>query len=188
MTQSNDLLSITTRIPAFLVMAAVSGSVSLAGVAAGDEVHCGVHERIVTKGTVTAPDHDGPLTLRPEEQVALMFLLSIKSIEFWCVQQEERACTLDELIASDRMADGTRVGCLKYGPAEDSNYSYSLTVSDKSWDARAKARKKGLASFHFQSSGNPYFLQTFYRPRGAIGPVEKEITEYGGSGESFVLP
>ena len=165
----------------------VSG-MSLAGVALGEETHCAVHETITTTAIITAAGQDGPITLRPEEKVAFMFLSSIQSIEFWCVQQEQRACTLNQLLASDTAADGVQLGCLKYDPAEDSNYSYSLTVSDKSWDARAKARKKGLMSFHFLSPGNPFVSQAFYRPRGAVGPVEKEITARGIEGQSFVLP
>ena len=168
-------------------VAMVAGAFLVPGITAGQEVHCGSHEKIATTPTVTAHSSSGLLRLRPEEKVALAFMASIASIEFWCVQQEQHPCTLDQMTSRNKTAAGSPVGCLKYDPADDANYSFSVTIKDESWDARASAKTKGLMSFHFHSSGNPYSPETFYKPPGVVGPIEKELG-YDVTGESFELP
>lgn len=167
-------------------VALVCSAFLVARITVGQEVHCGSHEKIAAIPTVTAHSSSGLLHLKREEQVALAFVASIASIEFWCVQQEQRPCTLDQMTSSNRTAAGSPVGCLKYDLTDDANYTFSVTIKDESWDARASAKAKGLMSFHFHSSGNSYSPETFYKPTGVVGPIEKELG-YEVSGESFEL-
>jgi hypothetical protein len=168
-------------------VAVVSSAFLVPGITVGQEVHCGSHEKIATTPTVTAHSSSGLLGMKREEKVALAFMASIAGIEFWCVQQEQHPCTLDQMTSSDRTAAGSPVGCLTYDPTGDANYTFSVTIKDESWDARASAKTKSLMSFHFKSSGNPYSPGTFYKPPGVVGPVEKELG-YEATGESFELP
>ena len=172
------------------LLAAVSFLGSTSEGAPGNEVHCAAHGPgpITTSATVTATGTNGALTLHPQERVALQFLTSIETLEFWCVQEAQRACTLNELTASDTLAEGFQVGCLKYDPSDDHNYNYSLTVNGKSWEARANSKKRDLLGFHFKSTQTPHVSLTFYIPRGTSGSTEKELEAYGVTGESFVLP
>jgi hypothetical protein len=168
-------------------VAVVSGAFLVPGIIVGQDIHCGSHEKIAATPTVAAHSSSGLVRLKREEKVALAFMASIASIEFWCVQQEQHPCTLDQMTSSDSTAAGSPVGCLKYDPADDANYTISLTIKDESWDARASAKTKGLMSFHFKSSGNRYSPETYYRPPGVVGPIEKELG-YEVTGESFGLP
>jgi hypothetical protein len=167
-------------------VAVVSSALLVPGITVGQEVHCGSHEKIATTPTVTAHSPSGLLRLKREEKVALAFVVSIAGIEFWCVQQEQHPCTLDQMISSNRTAAGSPVGCLKYDPTDDADYTFSVTIKDESWDARALAKTNGLMSFHFYSSGNPYSPATFYKLPGVFGPIEKELG-YEVTGESFEL-
>lgn len=168
-------------------VAVVSGALLVPGITLGQDIHCGSHEKIAATPSVTAHSSSGLLGLKHEEKVALAFIVSIASIEFWCVQQEQHPCTLDQMTSSDRTAAGSPVGCLKYDPTDDANYTFSVTIKDESWDVRASAKTKGLMSFHFKSSANLYSPDTFYKPPGVVGPIEKELG-YEVTGNSFELP
>jgi hypothetical protein len=169
-------------------MAAVLSATLVSRICLGQEVHCGSHAKITKIPTVTASGPNGSLTLKDEEKVALAFVVSIASIEAWCLQDEEHPCTLRQMISSNRTTAGSPVGCLLYDPADDANYAISITINDKSWEARASAKTKSLMSFHFKSTGDPHSPNTFYKPSGVVGAVEKELTAYEVSGNSLQSP
>jgi hypothetical protein len=166
-------------------MAVVLTTILLSGITSGQEVHCGSHAKITKIPIVTASGPNGSLNLKDEEKIALAFVVSVASIEAWCVQDEEHPCTLRQMISSNRTAAGSAVGCLLYDPADDANYNISVTINDKSWEARASAKNKSLMSFHFKSTGEPHSPNTFYKPPGVVGPVEKELTAHEASGNSL---
>ena len=171
-----------------LSTAAVSGSTLSAGAASDDQSHCAAPGPIKTTASVTAASEHGALTLHPAEKVALLFLASITSLEFWCVQEQQRACTLKELTDSDTLSNGYKLGCLKYDPSDDPSYDYSITANGQSWDARAKPKKKGLLSFHFKSTESQYMTLRFYSTAGKSDSLQKELTDFEVGGASFVLP
>jgi hypothetical protein len=163
-------------------IAAVLSATLASGITLGQEVHCGSHAKITKIPTVTASGPSGSLKLKDDEKIALAFVASIASIEAWCMQDEEHPCTLRQMISSNRTAAGSAVGCLLYDPADDANYDISLTINDKSWEARASAKTKTLMSFHFKSTTDPHSPGTFYKAPGVLGPVEKDLTAYEVTG------
>ena len=94
---------------------------------------------------------------------------------------------MDQMVRSRSASDGSPGGCLKYKPDQDPNYSYSLTVKGKSWEAWAKGKKKGLLTLHTVSPGRPFESKLYYRPRGVRGPFEKVIVSRDACCDSWVV-
>jgi hypothetical protein len=103
-----------------------------------------------------------------------MFLSAIQSIESDCQMRMGAACTLDQMIAG---------AWLKYDPAVDPNYAYTVKVNGKAWEARADPRRPGLGGFYFVTK----FMSpdAYYNATGPAGPMDRKLTGRGIMGDSF---
>jgi hypothetical protein len=128
-----------------------------------------------TTAKVEAGDSNGPVKLKREEQIAILFLTAFQEIESDCQSRTKRACTFDEL-----------VGRLKYDPRTDSNYSYTLAASGLAWEAHASAKKPGLLGFYFFSRSFPQVTAT-YNATGTAGVIDKELGSRSIVGDSFAV-
>ncbi|MGB8013608.1 MAG: LamG domain-containing protein [Terriglobales bacterium] len=139
-----------------------------------------------TTAKVTADDSNGPIALKREEQIALMFLTAIQDLEFDCQMRAKHPCTLDQLLTGTVAADGSHIGRLKFDPKTDPNYTYTLgaSTSGMAWEAHANPKKPGLAGFYFMSKGNPG-ADAFYNPSGTAAIIDKELMGRGVEGDSF---
>jgi hypothetical protein len=134
---------------------------------------------------VEAGDADGPIKLKREEQVALMFLTAIEQIEWECRDRRKSACTLDQMLAGPTGSDGGHLSHLKFDPKIDPNYTYMVGAREMNWEVHATARKPGLLNFYFLYKGivGP---DVSYSNTGAAGPIDKAILNRGIDGDSFV--
>jgi hypothetical protein len=91
-------------------------------------------------------DSNGNVPLRPEEQVAILFLTAIHQIETECQSgSANRACSMDQI----RNSDTSRAEHLKFDPAADPDYIYTLGITGTAWEAHATPGKPGLLAFYF---------------------------------------
>src|SRR5271166_5338116 len=99
-----------------------------------------------TTATVSITAHGQALPLQRDEQIALMFMTAISSIEDDCMRHAGRGCPMDELVNGGVQGpDNWKINRLKFDPrTTDSNYTYSLSAGDKSWEAKATPKKPGL--------------------------------------------
>ena len=140
---------------------------------------------ISTKARVEVKDmHRKPIALKPEEQIALMFMEAISDLEDACRSDAHHLCTLEELIARPKSADGWRIGKLKYDPAVDTNYKYVITINGDKWTATASPQRKGLGSF--LCNGGLYDIsRTYYNSKGPASTHNKMLGDIDIDGDSF---
>ena len=137
-----------------------------------------------TTAKVEAEGSNGPIALKREEQIALMFLTAIQSIESGCQNRAKRACTLDQLLAGPIASDGSHIDRLKFDPKTDPNYTYTLAASGMAWEAHANAKKTGLLGFYFFSRSFPS-VTACYNPAGTATVIDSELMSRSTEGDSF---
>lgn len=128
-----------------------------------------------TIAKVEAWDSSGPIQLKREEQIALMFLTAIQEIESDCQGQRKTACTYDQV-----------VGRLRFDPKADPNYTYTLAASGMAWEAHATAKRPGLDGFYFFSSRSALTTDAYYSTSGTASATDRELTDRSIAGDSFV--
>jgi hypothetical protein len=137
-----------------------------------------------TTAKVEVEDSSGPIKLKREEQIAIMFLTAIQSIESDCQNRAKRACTLAEILAGPIGADGSHLTRLKFDPKADANYTYTLAAAGMAWEAHATAKKPGLLGFCFFSRSFPN-AGAYYNPAGTATVIDTELTGRSIDGDSF---
>jgi hypothetical protein len=138
---------------------------------------------ITTTAQVEIEDANGKVPLKLEEKIALMFLTAIQSIEFDCQMRSGAACTMDQMVAGPKATDGSRINRLKFDPAADPNYGYSVKVNGKAWEAHADPKRQGLGGFYFIAK--VMSPDAYYSPNGPAGPMDRQLTSRSISGDSF---
>ncbi len=137
---------------------------------------------IPTNADVFASDsNDHAVALKPAEKVALVFMQSISFMESDCLIGMKRRCSLAELVAGVN-SPSKPVGRLKYDPARDPNYKYTITLSGKMWTASAIPRHPGLGGFFVE--GTDISSDTYYNPNGTATDSNIELSSIG-SGDDF---
>ncbi len=138
---------------------------------------------ISTKAEVTAKDEDGKeIVLKPGEKIALMFLQAIGSMEEDCKRHINRRCNLDELVAGV-ISPNWNIGALKFDPAKDPNYKYTITISGRDWEGRANPQHKGMGAFY--SDDSHFIPRIYFNPNGPASPKDKKLDEIIISGDIF---
>jgi hypothetical protein len=128
-----------------------------------------------TTAKVEAGDSKGPIKLKREEQIALMFLGAIEQIERDCQDRQKAACTMDQMVSR-----------LKFDPKTDPDYTYIVGAVGMNWEAHANAKKPGLLGFYFLYRGitGP---DVSYNTSGIAGPIDTAILDRGITGDSFMV-
>jgi len=137
-----------------------------------------------TTAKVSAEDSSGPIQLKREEQIALMFLTAMENIERTCQLSAKHFCTLDQVLSGSGTGSSGRGEHLKFDPRVDPNYTYTLAASATAWEAHATAKKPGLRSFCFMGRGVGLGVTT-YNANGAAGYTDRDILGRGIEGDSF---
>ncbi len=127
---------------------------------------------IATSAQVEIEDANGKIPLKYDEKIAVMFLTAIQSIELDCQLHASKACTMDEVLPR-----------LKYDPASDHNYTYSLKVNGRAWEAHADPNRQGLGGFYFIAK--VMSPDAYYNPNGPAGAMDRQLTSRSISGDSF---
>jgi hypothetical protein len=118
-----------------------------------------------------------PLSLKPQEQVAFIFLTDIKTLEM----ELNRYISMQELVKGVK----TRVGLrgLTRDPAQDRNYSYTLTGSGQNYRLTVVPRRPGLGGWLVV--GGAFSADIYFNPRGPASTNDKKIGNYSVSGDTF---
>jgi hypothetical protein len=139
-----------------------------------------------TTAKVEAEDDNGPIALKREEKIALMFLTAIQELEYDCQSRAKKACTMEQLLSGSSVPDGSHIGRFKFDPRTDPNYTYVLAASTSgtAWEAHANPKKPGFSGFYFFSTGFPT-VTAYYNPAGPAALIDKQLTGRGIEGDSF---
>lgn len=139
---------------------------------------------ITTIATVIVKDEQGvELQLKPEEKIAVMFLEAISSMEDDCNRHLNRRCSLAELVAGP-LSPGWNIGRLKYDPARDTNYKYTVTITGNRWVASASPLRAGLGGF-FYNWNHSFVVDCYYNPNGPAAATDRKLGGTTISGELF---
>lgn len=126
-----------------------------------------------------------PLDLKPQEQVAFLYVYGLWFIEQDCLDSSSglgRLCTLGELIRGVPTPDGRVLG-LSVTPVKDTNYTYEILIIGSDCLIQAIPRVKGLGGF--AAIGSPSRLPTlYYTPNGDRAKGLK-LLEMGYEGNGF---
>ncbi len=148
---------------------------------------------VVPAGTqVDAITYEGDdaqsVTLKPAEQVALLFAYASWTLEEQCADADSglgRLCALDELIRGVKGKNGNLIG-FNESPLRDTNYRYTLERVGDTCLILASPRVKSLGGFAILGSpggfSNPHF---YYNPNGANMAEAKKLGSVGYSGRGF---
>jgi hypothetical protein len=138
---------------------------------------------ISTQATVEITDtQDKPIALKPQEKIAVMFMSAISNLENDCRIHLNRSCPLDELVRGVTSPDW-HIGRLKYDPATDPGYKYTVTTSAQGWQGHADPQRAGLGGFFYD--GSSMMVRFYYN---AAGPAVAQSTNFTGvtiDGDTF---
>src|SRR5437764_8542074 len=123
------------------------------------------------------------IKFKQPEKIAVMFLEAIASLEDDCRRHAGHLCSLDELVSGPKATDNWNIGKLKFDPAKDRNYKYTLTLSGNGWRANANPRGPGLGGFFFD--GGAFSPKSYYNPKGPASAQDTQLGEIGIDGDSF---
>ncbi len=138
--------------------------------------------------TLKYGDVSGPVVkLKPEEQVAFLFVSAITDLEGKCLNKffggPGRLCSLADLVKGVR-TNGGILG-LSQDPIRDSNYHYSVTIVGQDCLILAVPRRAGLGGFAYVGSPGGMNGDTYFNPGGADMSQAKKLGEMGYSGQGF---
>ncbi len=139
---------------------------------------------ITTHAQVMIKDMQGiEINLKQEEKIALMFMEAIGSLEDGCDLHLNRKCSLAELVAGPN-SPNWKIGKLKYDPARDPNYKYSITITGTGWVASANPLRAGLGGFFVDGNGG-MIANSYYKANGPATAKDRKVDEISVSGELF---
>ncbi len=128
-----------------------------------------------------------PLDLKPEEQVAFLYVYGLWNLEQSCLDSSSglgRLCTLGELIRGVQTPDGRVLG-LSVTPVKDTNYLYEIMIIGGDCVIKAIPRVKGLGGFAVLGSPSRSLGSFYYSPSADMTQAVKLI-ELGYQGNGFV--
>jgi hypothetical protein len=144
----------------------------------------------VPAGTTVMPpkyaEDQPPLDLKPEEQVAFLYVYGLWFLEQDCLDKDMglgRLCTLGELIRGVQTPGGRVLG-LSVTPVKDTNYRYEILIIGSDCVIQAVPRIKGLGGFATLGSPRMSSGSFYYSPGGDLTQAVKLI-EMGYEGNGF---
>lgn len=136
-----------------------------------------------TNAVVEIEDANGQIPLKPAEKIAVMFLAAMQSIQGDCQMHAGGACTLEQMVAGPKSTDNWHINRLKYDPSADPDYTYTVKVNGRSWEAHANPKRQGLGGFYYIAKfASP---EAYYNPNGPASPMDRQLTSRSISGDSF---
>jgi hypothetical protein len=138
---------------------------------------------ISPQAKITVEDMDSKtIVLKPEEKVALMFMQTIAGMERDCKHHAGHLCSLEELVAGPKSPDWN-MGKLKFDPAGDKNYKYTVTISGSKWEGHADPQRKGLGGWFYD--GSFFIARSYFNPSGPATPASTRTGTVLIDGDSF---
>ena len=138
---------------------------------------------ISTQANVEVTDtQNKPINLKPQEKIALMFMAAISSLENDCSVHLNRPCPMEDLVKGVKAPDWN-IGRLKYDPAKDPNYKYTMTISGHGWQAHADPKHPGLGGFFYD--GSTMMVRFYYNAKGPAAAQSTQFTGITIDGDTF---
>ncbi len=139
---------------------------------------------MTTVANIALTDSSGAaIALNPAEKVALMFMNAIASMEDDCNRHLSRRCSLAELVAGVN-SPGWNIGRLKYDPARDPNYRYTVTLMGRQWTASATPQQPDLGGF-FVDGRAGMIADIYYKAGGPATSTDAKLSDISIQGELF---
>ncbi len=139
---------------------------------------------ITTTAQITVKDSQGvEIMLKPEEKIAMMFMEAIANLEGGCSLHLNRNCSLAELVAGPK-SPNWNIGKLRYDPARDASYKYTVTMSGRGWVASANPQHAGVGGF-FIDGTHGMMANLYFNPSGPATVKDKYLNDFSISGEQF---
>ena len=161
-----------------------SGSVASGAGAAASAGNVANSGPITTQAQVSVKDAKGvEIPLKQEEKIAVIFLQAIGSMEDECDRHLNRRCSLAELVAGPK-SPSWNIGRLKYDPARDPNYRYTVTITGRGWVASATPQHAGIGGF-FVDGSHGMIPDSYYRANGLATAKDSRLDEISVIGEIF---
>ena len=158
------------------------GFAAAGGVAAGPQQKPAAGPFATKAKVELKTEEDTVIPLKREEQIALMFVLAIDSLEFDCELNAAEPCTLKALIRGPKPKAYYPVGKLKFDPkTTDPNYTYKVDAG-RPWEVWANPRKPGLGGFYIKHGST---LELWYNPAGPATEKDRRIGDASVEGDSF---
>jgi hypothetical protein len=132
-------------------------------------------------------DDETVATLKPEEQVAFLFLYAMWGLEGNCLEKDSgigRLATLGELIKGVKDSSGHVIG-LSISPVKDTNYAYDIIIIGRDCLIRANPRVKGIGALAMTGTASRMSGNFYYNPNGPDLTKAVKLTEYGYEGDGF---
>src|SRR5260370_5412784 len=156
-----------------------------AGWAAGERQAAGSASPITTEAKMVVKDMQGnEIKLQPGEKIVFLFLEAVSSMEDDCRRHLNRPCPLEELVKGAKAPDGN-IGKLKFDPATDANYKYTITISGRSWEARAIPRHEGFGGVFYD--GSTTIPHSYYNSNGPATSDNTRLGEIQIVGDTFKI-
>jgi len=141
--------------------------------------------------TVEAKYVDGtPISFKPQEQVAFLFVQTIKSLESDpCMSVLKRLCSMNELVQGVKNKTGRVVG-FKRNPMQEADYEYRLTFFGQPHETASRyqleviSKRPGTGGFLFISD-RIGFRDLYFNPNGPATTNDKKLGSYGSIGDDF---
>ncbi|HEV3313068.1 MAG TPA: hypothetical protein VG815_21360, partial [Chloroflexota bacterium] len=100
-----------------------------------------------------------------------------------CHRHLDRRCSLAELVVGPK-SPGWNIGKLKYDPARDPNYRYTITITGTGWVASANPQRAGLGGFFVDGTFH-LTADIYYNANGHATAKDRQLGEIAIEGESF---
>jgi hypothetical protein len=110
-----------------------------------------------------------------------MFVEAISFLEDDCSLHLARCCSLAELVSGPK-SPGWNIGRLKYDPARDTNYKYTVNFTAHGWNTSATPLRPSLGGF-FCDLDHGIIVDRYYNRSGPASAEDKRLGETSVSGE-----
>jgi hypothetical protein len=122
------------------------------------------------------------LKLKQGEKIAFMFMEAIASMEDDCHRHLSRLCPLAELVKGPN-SPAWKIGKLKFDPATDSNYRYSVSITGDKWQAQAVPQRAVFGGWMYD--GSSFSPHRYYSERGPASASSRQLSSVSIDGDSF---
>lgn len=132
-------------------------------------------------------DDETPVTLKPAEQVAFLFVNGLWGLQEECLDKDSglaRLCSLVELLRGPKTKDGRTIS-LSVNPVKDTNYRYEVMTIGDYCVIRALPRVRDIGGFAMVGSPRGFGGTMYFDPKGGDLANAKKVTEMGYQGNGF---
>jgi hypothetical protein len=152
------------------------------------QAQAGVEMPSGTRISISRWDDLSDAKLNPQESVALLFLMSMQRIEFYCNSDLHRYCTIEEMVKGVERGQGKKTVGLARDPADDGNYTYTIKTSGKAYQIAAIPKHAGIGGWLADIAGPMEDGEYHFNPSGPASTKDKKPFghAFGIEGHDFV--